>query len=90
MPRKDVDPERVQEVTADVKVQSKRAMPWDRLDPKAPPDKSFRVETNAYDREVFAFLALMRGVSVGELVRKFARDAANRELGKVPELREAG
>jgi hypothetical protein len=65
-------------------IKSRRELPFEKHDPDAKPDKAFRFETNAYDRALFKYVAVLRGEgeSVTDVIRKFARDRAQRELGK--------
>ena len=91
--RNDVSPEAAALVTSRAKVQTRRALPFDKLSADAPRDRAFRFETNAYEREVFKYLAVVRGKgeSVADVIRLFARERALQELGKVPEpLSEVG
>lgn len=84
MTRTEIDRSKLQQLTGNTKVQTRRALPFEGLDPDAPADKAFRFTTNAYERALFAYLAGVRGKgeSAASLIRQFARERALSELGK--------
>jgi hypothetical protein len=56
--------------------------PFDGLDPDAPNDKAMNFKTNSYERALFNYLAGLRGtgISVQQLMRELAREAALAEI----------
>lgn len=90
--RREIDPTKLHTVTAKAKVQTRRALPFEKHDPEAKRDRAFRFQTNAYERELFKYVAAVRGKgeSASEVIRTFARERALRELGKVevPDVQE--
>ena len=82
--RLEIDPTKLHQVAAKAKTQTRRPLPFERHDPDGPRDRAFRFPTNAYERDLFKYLAAARGQgeSVADLIRRFARERALRELGE--------
>ena len=82
--RPEIDPEKLAQFSGGARVQTRRKLPFERHDPDAKPDKAFRFDTNAYDRELFRYAAMMRqkGETVWQLIRTLAREQALKEVAK--------
>jgi hypothetical protein len=79
---KELTPLEQYKITTQTKNQVRRPLPFDKyLDQaNAKPDKGITFETNAFDRSLFKHLAHEREMTMRDVIRQLAREAALREI----------